>query len=121
MRRGFVNELLIKNEATFLLLYKYPKDKMMRRFFAFFSANSFARVYPEPNKASESKQEEPPTLNSLERDMMELCESHRIHVENYVKTTETALSFAIEKGSLKDTDIIVVETRKHLEEIKEMK
>lgn len=93
---------------------------MMRRFFAFFSANSFSRVYPEPNKVSEPKEKEPPTLNSLERDMMELCESTRVHVENYVKTTESALSFAIEKGSLKETDTIVVETRKHLEDIKQM-
>lgn len=89
---------------------------MMRRFFAFFSANSFSRVVPEPKP----KEEEQPTLNSLEKGMMELCESHRIHVENYVKTTETALVIGIQNGKFKDTDTIVVETRKHLEEIKQM-
>ena len=93
------------------------KDKMMRRFFAFFSANSFARVYPEQQK----KKEEPPTLDSLEMQILELQDSAKAHIEEYVKSSETALSLAIKQGSLKDTDTIVVETRKHLEEVKQMK
>lgn len=101
-----------------MLPYKYPKDKMMRRFFAFFSANSFARVYPEIKKEEPAQ---PPTLDSLEKQINDLCESSKVHIEEYVKSSETALSFAIKQGSLKDTDTIVVETRKHLEEIKEMK
>lgn len=89
----------------------------MRRFFAFFSANSFSRVYPEPNA---KKEKDPPTSDSLEMQILELQESAKVRVEEYVKSSESALSLAIQRGVLKDTDTIVVETRKHLEEVKQM-
>ena len=60
-------------------------------------------------------------MDSLEMQILDLQESAKAHIEEYVKSSESALSLAVKQGTLKETDLIVVETRKHLEEVKQMK
>jgi hypothetical protein len=85
---------------------------MLRRFLAYFTPANLARIFPQVDEA-EQKAEEPLEIRT-----------HR-DVDEYVSATEQALRLCIQKGSMKETDKFVMDTRKHLIEVmtiaKEMK
>lgn len=95
---------------------------MLRRFLAYFTPANLARIFPEEQDtaAAEPKAEEP-----LEIQIEQQIQRTHNGVDQYVSATEQALRLCIEKGSMKETDKFVIDTRKHLIEVmtiaKEMK